>query len=148
MKASPVHQRAAMRGFTLIEVMIVAVIIAILTMIAVPSYNESVRRANRVDARGTLTLAAQYLERLRNERGAYNPGGVAPTLPASANRSPATGTIRYNIDIATVTGTTYQVRATPAGSMAGDVCGRLTLDQSGLRAYDGTLGTDERCLNR
>ena len=38
----------------------------------------------------------------RNERGAYNPGGVAPTLPASANRSPATGTILEGITRASI----------------------------------------------
>ena len=135
-------------GFTLIEVMIVAAIVAILTLIAVPSYQESIRRSNRVEARGTLLGAAQYMERLRSERGAYNPGGVSPTLPTSVRTSPASGAARYNVTVSSVTATTYTLRAAPTGSMTGDVCGNLSLDQTGMRSYDGTGGTDETCLNR
>ena len=45
------------RGFTLIEIMIVVVIISILAAIAVPSYNEYARRSAR-------TLGQNYLAEL------------------------------------------------------------------------------------
>ena len=48
-------------GFTLIEVMIVVAIVAILAAIALPSYNEYIRRGHRADARAGLLQALATL---------------------------------------------------------------------------------------
>jgi type IV pilus assembly protein PilE len=136
------------RGFTLIELMIVTVVIALLTMIALPSYNESVARAHRNDARAQLNLAATYMDRLRNERGTYQPGGNPPTLPGDLAVSPRSGTTRYNISVTAVTDLTYTLTATAVGPMANDDCGNLAVDNTGLRSYSGTAGTVSRCLDR
>lgn len=49
------------RGFTLIELTIVAGVIAILAALALPGYQDSLRRAGRLDARLAL-LRIQYLQ--------------------------------------------------------------------------------------
>ena len=60
------------RGFTLIEVMIVVVIIAILASIALPSYQEHVRKSRRIDARETLTRMATLQERFFFQNSRYS----------------------------------------------------------------------------
>ena len=54
---------ARQKGFTLIEVMIVVVIVAILAAVAVPSYQDSIRKTRRADAKEALTRIAALQER-------------------------------------------------------------------------------------
>lgn len=58
-------------GFTLIEVMIVVAIVAILASVALPSYQEHVRKSRRVDAKETLTRMAALQERYFFQNSAY-----------------------------------------------------------------------------
>ncbi|MCP4995976.1 MAG: type IV pilin protein [Gammaproteobacteria bacterium] len=51
-----------MRGFTLIELMIVVAVIGILSAIAYPSYMDSVRKSRRTDGQSALLDAAQKME--------------------------------------------------------------------------------------
>jgi type IV pilus assembly protein PilE len=55
--------RCGLRGFTLIEMLVVLVILAILAAIAYPSYLESVRKAKRVEGRAALAKIMQQQER-------------------------------------------------------------------------------------
>lgn len=60
------------KGFTLIELMITVVVIAILAAIAIPSYREQVRKTNEAQLRETLMRAAEALERKAAERTQYD----------------------------------------------------------------------------
>ena len=62
-------RRAA--GFTLIEVMVTAGIIAILTMLAYPSFTQSLRKSNRSDAQAALVRVSVNLERFFATNGTY-----------------------------------------------------------------------------
>jgi type IV pilus assembly protein PilE len=59
------------RGFTLIELMIVVAVAAVLALIAVPSYMDSVRKSRRADAMAGLMRWQQLQERFRGNQPAY-----------------------------------------------------------------------------
>lgn len=126
-------------GFTLIELMVAVAIVGLLAAIAYPSYTSYVQRAARGDAKGALTELSQFMERTYTENGTYMPGGVNPALPYT--QSPKTGTAKYTLSISASGTNTYTLQAHPVGTMAGDPCGDLTLDNTGAKVASGGLGS-------
>jgi len=139
------HPQKAQHGFTLIEVMIVVAIVGILTAIAMPSYNEYIRRGHRADARAGLLQAQQWLERASTATGVY------PTaLPANLTWAADT-TKRYTISIGgPATTSTFTLTATPKGAQVGDKCGNFTVTNTGLRGAKGVTTGDivTECWNK
>jgi type IV pilus assembly protein PilE len=124
-------------GFTLIELIVVMVVIAILTAIAIPNYTAYVQRSNRSDARTQMLMVAQWMERFRNENSTYVGAAIPVTLQCSPGNATGAGTCRnYTLTLAGITAAAYTVQAAPvAGSpMAGDVCGTLSVTGAGVRA--------------
>jgi type IV pilus assembly protein PilE len=124
--------------------MITVAIIGILAAIAYPSYQNHVAHANRAEAEGILLENAQFLERNYTIANRYDQDstGAATALPFTT--SPKQGTAKYNIAAAygTAPAQTYTLTAKPTGSMTGDSCGNLTLDNTGLKgASTGTAAT-------
>ncbi|MEL0168735.1 MAG: type IV pilin protein [Pseudomonadaceae bacterium] len=102
------------RGFTLIEVMIVVVIIGLLAAIAYPAYTSYVERGLQREAQGQIMELASALERHRTKNFSYQGATVAalaPELNANANY-----TAQLNIG---GTNQTYQIVVTPRGRMTG-----------------------------
>jgi type IV pilus assembly protein PilE len=133
-------------GFTLIELMIVVVIVAILAGIALPSYQNAVMKTWRNKAQGCLTEMAQGMERRFTAALSYEGPSATPGLLPPNSCSIEDGmAARYAFDFtADPTANAFTLRATPQGSQAArdTACGTLTIDQTGLRGVSGTGGAD------
>ena len=126
------------RGFSLIELMTVLVIIGVLAAIAYPAYQDYVRRANRSAAQSfMMTIAArqeQYL--LTNRSYAATTAALNLTAPTETNG-------RYTFAINLPTPTSYTITATVTGNQAVvNKFGNLTLGSDGVKGSQYS-GVDE-----
>lgn len=131
------------RGFTLLELMVVVVVIAILTAVAYPSYRTYIVRANRSAAQTFMLEVASKQERYLLDARTY-----AADMTALGVTIPPSVSANYNVTTAGLAGPppTYTITADPTGKQATDdtECGRLTLDQANTKGENGT-GTVATC---
>ena len=127
------------RGFTLIELMIAVAVVAILAAIAFPSYQDSVRKSRRGQAKADLIELTQLLERYHTVNNSY--AGWTPPYA----KSPRDGDEQYGIDAGTPAANTFTLTATPSATTGQDKdrCGTLTIDQAGTKTH--SAGTDAEC---
>lgn len=155
-------------GFTLIELIIAVSIIGILTIIAVPSYQQYVMRTNRTVGKTLLSDIAQREEAWFSDRKTYASlnqlyGGIASagaSLYVESDGSPkqsANASTLYAYTLAragsgtvancsSLTSTTsfrydYVIVATPLNAQLRDAkCGTLCLSSTGERGASGSDG--------
>lgn len=133
----------------MIEVMVVAAIVAILAAIALPNYNEYVRRGQRANARVALLQAAHWMERAATTSGTY------PLCNTTACAIPGTLLVveggQYTVSAAS-TNSTWTITATRVSTsgQANDRCGDFKLDQAGNKTNDNKAAgvTDADCWGR
>jgi type IV pilus assembly protein PilE len=139
--------RTRSSGFTMLEILVALVVVAILAAVAIPSYRAYVIRAQRATAKVALEQAAQYLERNFTTYGCYNFQAQADcasqagttalnSLPTSLASAPSSGAASYAIAIAappagTVAGQAFSLTATPTATFTDPDCGSLSLDNTG-----------------
>ena len=138
----PLRRSRAVRGFTLIELMITVAIIAILAAVALPSYQDYVRKSRRADAQSFLSEVVARQQHFLVDRRAYAvsitdapaSNGLGVTIPANISSY-------YTVTMATNNGASppsFTVTGTPTGSQASEKCGTLTINQSGTKTASGS----------
>jgi type IV pilus assembly protein PilE len=146
--------RVRQAGVTLIELLVVVAIIAILAAVAMPSYQDFVRKANRAEAKGILLETTQFMERTYTTNGCYHRTDAA-CATAAANtalpfgQSPKTGAAKYTIAATYSTtapctlGQCFSLTATPTAAFPEPGCGTLTIDQAGVQ--NSSAGNPTEC---
>lgn len=152
-------------GFTLMELMIAVALVAILTMIAIPSFRGYAERTARATVQGDLSAAAAAMERRKAQNFSYA-GATAGTGPSdtvnsvSPSDAPAADA-KYTLSIIflesdgtaaeagdPVTG--YELLAVSTANFATGKAEAFKINNSGQRCYkapapgvtDCVIGTD------
>lgn len=125
--------RKQVRGFTLIELMIVVVIIGIIAAFGYPAYTEQVRNTRISAVQGAMMEVAVAMESYRAQRFTYTGADGVLTMPSDDY---------YDVELTIPAGgASYEILAKPIGSMAGT--GALGLDSQNRTCRN--TGSDTAC---
>jgi len=114
------------RGFTLIELMIVLIVAAILMTIAIPAFTEQLAKSRRSKGVAAVQQIALAQEKWRASNASYT------TSLANLKASSQTDDGNYALSVTAASATGYRVVATAQGAQLGDRCGAVIL------TFDGT----------
>lgn len=118
------------RGFSLMELMIAVVIVGILAAIALPSYQNSVRKGRRANAQSYMMALSQKEQQYFLDRRSYTTvkgaGGLDMDVPSDVAQ-------HYAVEIE-LSGPPpgFTITATAQGKQSVD--GNLTLDSTGAKS--------------
>lgn len=136
------------RGFSLIELMITVLIIAVLAAIAYPAYQNHVVKTRRAAAAACALEAAQFMERFYATHLRYDEtrDGTAVALPASTCRNELQQF--YTIQLGEDTDeSSYRIEAEPEGVQASrdTKCGTISINQAGTKTTSNTGTSAAEC---
>ena len=132
------------KGFSLIEILIVLVIMGILAAIALPSYQSSVQKSRRADGKSALLDLAARSEKFFAQNNSYTTE-VSGANGLSLGRTTSADDY-YNLSIAACSGGNisrcYLLTATAKGPQLDDtICRKLMLDNVGRKTSQDSGGT-------
>jgi type IV pilus assembly protein PilE len=137
-------QAARARGFTLVELVIAMVVVAILAAIAIPTYDYAIEKSRRTEAKTAVLDLATREQRYFSVQNSFTTSFIALGYWPAGQTDPTSvpvGSGYYNVTLGPATPTdppTFTVTATATGSQLADTaCRTFTVDNTGLqKAYD------------
>jgi type IV pilus assembly protein PilE len=125
-----------MRGFTLLEVMIVCVIVGVLAAIALPAYQNYIVRANRSAAQRFMMDVSNREEQYLNNLRSYAGGSTVFSSTGLSFPVPSDIATRYDFTVVANDACcgpfpNWQITGVPKGAQASDQT--LTLDSRGTK---------------
>lgn len=123
-------------GFTLVELLIALAIMGILTMVAYPSYQNSIKKTRRSDGIAAALAIQVAQEKFRancpfyaQSMGSSNTCGTTAALSTvKADTASAEGYYTLSIVASSATGNSYTISADPTGEQATDTtCDPMTI---------------------
>ncbi|QIO09975.1 type IV pilin protein [Acinetobacter lanii] len=129
------------KGFTLIELMIVVAVIGILAAIAYPSYQQYVVKTKRVEAQTELVELSGTLQRYKIANFSFlkNLGGTRVPIELSdvghSTQIPASGDSLYSVTLSDVTQNSWTLTAIPMTNTIQAGNGVLKLNNKGEKCW-------------
>lgn len=131
----PYHSAKLVRGFTLIEILVVVAIISILASVALPAYREYVMKGKIPDATASLAGKRAKLELYFDNNHAY---AAAPECQTDSTTSKF---FKFTCT-ASDAKMTYTITATGQDSMANFI---YTIDQANAKTTASPWGDSDEC---
>lgn len=156
-------------GFTLIELMVALVILAIIVAVAYPSYVDQVRKSRRAEAKAALLEDAQFMERNYTTSGQYSQdssGSAITRCDLPEQYTPESANIKGSANCGSFDGSgayykfafpassqsnpgpsAFVLEAEPLNTQSDDKCGTLTIDNVGNKTCS-TISKPTACLQQ
>jgi type IV pilus assembly protein PilE len=132
-----------MRGFTLIEAMIVVAILGIIVAFGYPSYRDQVMKSRRADGMAALLELADRMERHYSDAGTYKQSDGTNTVLGDV--FPGFSSDYYTLSIVSQDNISFKVRSAPKGSQLKDKCGTFELTSQGVQSVSGGSLSKDDC---
>lgn len=142
--AGRVPRSSRIAGFTLVEIMIAVVIVAVLAAIAYPVYTSYVRSSRRTAAINALQRAATAEEKYYATYNVYASSLASLDYTSNAVKVPSDTEYWYKLSASLDSDGGYVLKAEPVNSQQDDSCGTFQLTSTGSKTVTGSK-TESQC---
>ncbi len=118
------------RGFTLLEVLIVLIVLGVIAGLAIPVYTAQVEKSRKVEALQVLGAIRASEVRYFSEKGSYSATGLDFDFSAGALGA-GTQTLHFTYGVAS-TGATFTATATRNATDGGSAANTVTITNAGV----------------